>query len=186
MSEREPIQSIVHLVEYFRLKEEQLRRIADRDHLLYANLVSVAAVWAFALEHQEHAYVLLALPVVCFVLGTLHLANDAKISAIGRYVTGPLQSEFNEVNEVERQKLFGWEAFHRTERDRSAIKLLELVGIALVFVFSGFSGLAFVFFSSASRTTLINIVSAIGLVLLLILLVEIFREAKRANSHRAH
>ena len=73
------------MLEYWKLKEEQLKRIGYRDTMIHVQLGAVGAVAAWAL--MGHGYLsLLVIPWVCVVLGWTYLFNDDRISAIGKYV----------------------------------------------------------------------------------------------------
>ncbi|WP_223281180.1 hypothetical protein [Streptomyces antnestii] len=73
------------LAEYDRIKEEQKTRIGFRDNLLYFTLAASTAVLAITVQSRQ-AQLLLAVPVVCLVLGWTYLVNDEKISAVGCYI----------------------------------------------------------------------------------------------------
>ena len=70
---------------YEKLKDEQLKRIEFRDHMVYLTLVVIGAVFAFALENSKWVTALLVLPFIVFVLGWMYINNDQKISAISDY-----------------------------------------------------------------------------------------------------
>lgn len=76
----------VYLNEYQKLKDEQIARIGFRDNLIYATLVAIGGLLSYALADAANARALLILPLATFTLGWTFLINDAKISAIGRYL----------------------------------------------------------------------------------------------------
>ena len=76
----------VWLMEYDKLKVEQIQRIGFRDNLLYTTLGLFGAVVSFAVSNAANSYALLVIPWVCLVLGWTYVVNDEKISAIGRYI----------------------------------------------------------------------------------------------------
>jgi hypothetical protein len=76
----------VWLIEYDKLKVEQVQRIGFRDNLLYTTLGEFGAIVSFAVSNPANSYALLVIPWVCLVLGWTYVINDEKISAIGRYI----------------------------------------------------------------------------------------------------
>ncbi|MGH8527480.1 MAG: hypothetical protein ACREXY_25705, partial [Gammaproteobacteria bacterium] len=109
----EPSASTILLAEYAQLKEEQRARIGFRDNLLYVTLAAVTAVTAIAAQ-TKLMQLILALPVVCVVLGWTYLVNDEKISAIGRYTRTELAPRLANATSV-HEPLFGWETYHRSD-----------------------------------------------------------------------
>lgn len=113
------------LREYDRLKEEQLRRIATRDHLLYLTVAAAGGTVVAAIQLGAVDMALL-LPPVCVLLGWTYLVNDEKISAIGRYIRTVLAAECRRLAEGEPARPFGWEQEHRRDRRRRSRKLSQL------------------------------------------------------------
>jgi hypothetical protein len=116
-------ESAILLAEYAQIKDEQRARIGFRDNLLYATLAAVTAVTAVA-EQTKHPELMLALPLVCVVLGWTYLVNDEKISAIGRYVRTQLGPRLTVVN-GSGNTLMAWETFHRSDRKRVSRKIIQ-------------------------------------------------------------
>ncbi|MFF7879522.1 hypothetical protein ACH40F_13420 [Streptomyces sp. NPDC020794] len=111
------------LAEYDRIKEEQKARIGFRDNLLYFTLAASTAVLAITVQNR-HAQLLLAVPVICLVLGWTYLVNDEKISAIGRYIRDQLGPRLAELSGA-RGAVFGWEIYHRDDASRTTRKRLQ-------------------------------------------------------------
>ncbi|MBV1947013.1 hypothetical protein KUF69_11455 [Streptomyces sp. BV129] len=111
------------LAEYDRIKEEQKARIGFRDNLLYFTLAASTAVLAITAQNRR-AQMLLAVPVICLVLGWTYLVNDEKISAIGRYIRDQMGPRLAELSDV-RGAVFGWEAYHRHDASRTTRKRLQ-------------------------------------------------------------
>jgi hypothetical protein len=111
------------LAEYDRIKEEQKTRIGFRDNLLYFTLAASTAVLAIAVP-SERAELLLAVPVICLVLGWTYLVNDEKISAIGCYIRDRLGPRLSELSGV-HGSVFGWEMYHRDDARRITRKRLQ-------------------------------------------------------------
>jgi hypothetical protein len=116
-------ESTILLAEYGQIKEEQRARIGFRDNLLYVTLGAVTALTAVAAQTQ-HPDLVLALPLVCVVLGWTYLVNDEKISAIGRYVRTQLGPELASVTSTSIT-LFEWETFHRSDHKRASRKIIQ-------------------------------------------------------------
>ena len=70
--------------EYEKLKDEQLKRIEFRDHMIYLTLGVVGAIFSFCLEKPEYNIAFLVLPFICTILGWTYFANDRKVSEIKR------------------------------------------------------------------------------------------------------
>lgn len=116
-------ESTLLLAEYDRIKEEQKSRIGFRDNLLYFTLAASTAVLAVTAERGE-AQLLLAVPVICLVLGWTYLVNDEKISAVGCYIRDCLGPRLAELSGAE-SAVFGWEAYHRDDQGRTTRKRLQ-------------------------------------------------------------
>jgi hypothetical protein len=111
------------LAEYDRIKEEQKTRIGFRDNLLYFTLAASTAVLAIVVQSRQ-AQLLLAVPVICLVLGWTYLVNDEKISAVGCYIRDQLGPRLTELSGA-RSAVFGWEIYHRDDASRTTRKRLQ-------------------------------------------------------------
>ncbi|MEU8839020.1 hypothetical protein AB0D97_07770 [Streptomyces roseus] len=111
------------LAEYDSIKEEQKTRIGFRDNLLYFTLAAATAVVAITVQSGQ-PQLLLAVPVICIVLGWTYLVNDEKISSIGCYVRDRLGPRLCELTAA-RSAVFGWETYHRDAAGRTARKRLQ-------------------------------------------------------------
>ncbi|MET8830821.1 hypothetical protein ABZX40_35275 [Streptomyces sp. NPDC004610] len=111
------------LAEYDRIKEEQKTRIGFRDNLLYFTLAASVAVLTITIQSNQ-ARILLAVPVICLVLGWTYLANDEKISAVGSYIRDQLGPRLAELSGA-HGTVFGWEEYHRVGRGRTSRKRLQ-------------------------------------------------------------
>lgn len=122
----------VLLAEYNALKAEQKSRIALRDRLMYAALAALAATLALVVQPAGRPHLLLLLPLVCVVLGWTYLANDQKISAIGRYLRGRLVPALVASNGA--GGALAWESVHRCDPLRRLDKFIQLAVDLLMFV----------------------------------------------------
>ncbi|WP_217226925.1 hypothetical protein [Streptomyces anulatus] len=111
------------LAEYDRVKEEQKTRIGFRDNLLYVTLAVMVTVLIGAAQTNQAA-MLLALPAATSILGWTYLANDQKISAIGRYVRSNLGPRLGELA-GQQESPFGWETTHRCDGRRRQRKIIQ-------------------------------------------------------------
>ncbi|MCV2460271.1 hypothetical protein OEB94_13410 [Streptomyces sp. ICN988] len=111
------------LAEYDRIKEEQKTRIGFRDNLLYFTLAASTAVLAITVQSRQ-TQLLLAVPVICLVLGWTYLVNDEKISAIGCYIRDQLGPRLAELSGA-HGAVFRWEIYHREDASRTTRKRLQ-------------------------------------------------------------
>jgi L-asparagine transporter-like permease len=116
--------------EYEKLKDEQHKRIAFRDQMIYVTLGVIGAVFSFALENPEYNYALLVLPFISIVLGWTYLANDEKISSIGKYLKEILLPKIS-------KDLDTWEDNLKTDKSRKTRKWIQLFVDLAVFCLSG-------------------------------------------------
>ncbi len=140
MSEKDLAVAQILLAEYGHLKNEQNSRVGFRDNLLYATLVSMAAVVAAVLGANGNATLLLLLPPVSVVLGWTYLANDQKISAIGRYIRLKLGPDLASLVDTSAP-VFQWETEHRSDSRRRTRKILQLLVDQSVFCLSPLAAL---------------------------------------------
>ncbi|MFE7138200.1 hypothetical protein ACFVAG_10665 [Streptomyces sp. NPDC057644] len=120
------------LAEYDRIKDEQRARIGFRDNLVYVTLAASAGILAVAVQSTQPR-ILLAVPVICLILGWTYLINDEKISAIGSYIRERLGPRLGELAGV-RGVVFGWEEHHRQDAGRLTRKRLQTAADLLTYV----------------------------------------------------
>ncbi|MGA4847126.1 hypothetical protein ACOBQB_12995 [Streptomyces sp. G5(2025)] len=120
------------LAEYDQIKQEQRARIGFRDNLIYATLGVMAAVIGSTLARDGQLELLLLLPPLSVTLGWTYLANDEKISAIGRYVRDELAPRLKDLT-PEGGEVFGWESAHRRDAHRRSRKRIQLAVDLLTF-----------------------------------------------------
>lgn len=118
-------ESAVWLAEYDVIKQEQRARITHRDGLVYTSIASLAAVIAAVISSHSPA-LLLVLPPLFFVFGWGYLANDIKVSGIGRYIRSDTAPRLAALSAAEGLVL-GWEQALRSGRRRRAHKLMQLL-----------------------------------------------------------
>ncbi|GGA45713.1 hypothetical protein [Okeania sp. KiyG1] len=173
MNDQKPILQ-VFLLEYQKLKDEQLKRIAFRDQIIYLTLGIFGGILSFALSNRTNFYALLVIPWVCLILGWTYLVNDEKISALGKYIRLTLTEKIKaQIDDTNIESIFGWEIFHRSDERRRRRKIEQLIIDEITFVLSGLVAL-FAFWSLATNLSLvIYIFCAFELILLVVLGIEI-------------
>ncbi|MEU6213284.1 hypothetical protein ABZ891_25715 [Streptomyces sp. NPDC047023] len=123
----------VLVTEYEVLKAEQSARIAARDHLMYATLAVFGATAVAIAGSSRAAELVLLLPPVCIVLGWTYLANDEKVSAIGRYLRTTLRPRLAAAAGVDAGQVLAWESAHRGGPLRVSGKYLQLAVDLMMF-----------------------------------------------------
>jgi hypothetical protein len=171
----ETSESAILLAEYAQIKDEQRARIGFRDNLLYVTLAAVTAVTAVAAQ-TKHPNLVLALPLVCVVLGWTYLVNDEKISAIGRYVRTQLGPRLAAT--VGGGQLFEWETFHRSDHRRTSRKITQTVVDLTAFLVVPLAALI-AFWRYGASSTLLVIASILEAAAVLGLGVQFVRYAER-------
>lgn len=182
MNDQKPILQ-VFLLEYEKLKEEQVKRIAFRDQIIYLTLGIFGGILSFALSNKTNFYALLVIPWICLILGWTYLVNDEKISAIGKYIRLNLTEKIKvQTGETNIESIFGWEIVHRSDERRKRRKIEQLIIDEITFVFSGLVAL-FTFWSPDTNLPLtIHILCTFELILLVILGIEIIIHANLTKS----
>jgi hypothetical protein len=82
------------LLEYDKLKGEQLARITARDNLINYNLIALGALATVAITARASTEVLLLAPLISAILGWAYVQHEQKITAIGRYIRRAYPSAF--------------------------------------------------------------------------------------------
>ena len=133
------------ILEYEKLKDEQIQRIGFRDNILYVTLVAVGGVISFALGSVKTHSAMLLVPWICIILGWTYIVNDEKISSIGKYIRQKLEKRIQREANLSETVLFGWEMEHRTDKKRFQRKILQCMIDEIAFCLSGiFSVIAYI------------------------------------------
>jgi hypothetical protein len=148
-----------------------------RDNLIYANLIAMTGVIAIAATDVVRILVLLALPMICIVLGWTYLVNDEKISAIGRYIRYTLSDKIREAAQSNDQNIFGWEIAHRSDEKRISRKIIQLIVDEFVFVLPGFVAILMFWVNAPAILLSLRWVAGLEGILLVILGILIFSYA---------
>ncbi len=169
------------LKEYDALKAEERQRIGVRGQLLNATLTAVAGIITITTTVGRMGLLLL-LPLATTVLGWAYVANDHKITAIGRYVhnqlgprlVGLVEDGFSDID------MFKWEKYHREDPLRLSRKRLQLVVDLVAFCAPPLSALTLLWLLGP-HTPIILIGSAAALAAVALLATQIIRYADVAG-----
>lgn len=131
-----------YTAEYGKLKDEQLKRIEFRDHMIYLTLIALGTVFAFCLEKPQYNIAFLVLPFFCIIMGWTYFANDRKVSAIGDYINDNLVPK---IVAITNQPISdGWESLRKTDPNRQFRKWFQfLIDISLFCLSSAASIISF-------------------------------------------
>lgn len=156
-----------YLVEYDRLKEEQLKRIESRDHMIYLTLVAVGSVFAYVFTNPTHYEAFLILPFFCIVMAWTYYSNDLKVSAIGDYIKDNIIPFF-------KTEDLNWESYRYDDSKRTFRKTIQLIIDILLFIGASFLSIIYFINNSLKITNIeltLLIVESIFLIILLILFI---------------
>jgi len=167
----------LYLLEYDKLKAEQIQRIGFRDNMIYVTLVAAGSVGAFALNDSKHLYALLIIPWICLVLGWMYQVNDEKISAIGKYIRITLDKHIREQIDIQDLCAFGWEVEHRDDDKRKQRKVMQFAVDQITFIGPGISSIAVYWLRVAPKSLTTASVCIIELLFLFILAWQIYSYA---------
>ncbi len=172
----------VQLAEYKELKAEQRDRMGLRDGLVYATLGSQAAVVATILAGKAGPELLLALPVVAFVLGMIRLAAADKTAEIRRYVRGPVRQNVTSLLGDVPFTPFRWES-HPSPR-RATRRAGQLLSDLVAFVGLPAGGLAHLISLPTPMSALGATAAIVDLTFLVLLATEILQRADLGSVAR--
>lgn len=131
------------LLEFDKLKEEQISRIKFRDGLFYFTMLIIGGALTLALADQEarSADILLALPFAIFIAGIAHVAADRRIDDIGIYIRDYLAPSVASELMVEKKSVFAWEAKFHMAPLQITRDLFRFVANVMLYVGSGFGAI---------------------------------------------
>jgi len=163
----------IYMMEYQKLKDEQVARIGFRDNLIYATLVAIGAILSFALADVANARALLILPLATFVLGWTYLVNDEKISALARYIRTDLTNRMRLLSPELQTTILNWERNSAQDKRRLRRKILQFVINESLFVGAGVAAMLAYFSSGAAVSPLALWVATLESIFLIVLAIEI-------------
>jgi len=132
------------IAEYNKLKDEQHKRIAFRDQMIYISLGAIGSVFSFAIENPKFYIALLILPFIILILGWTYLVNDEKISSIGNYIkTILIPKLYDSSNQT---YIESWETHLKTDKKRKQRKIIQLIVDLLIFCLSSIASIIAFFF----------------------------------------
>lgn len=107
------------------LRAEQLERIKQRDGFLNLNVVAVGTVGAISLSSPGRLPAILLIPWATAILGWAYVANDDKVTALGRHLYGILPAH---------QQAQSWEAGTKGYLPGAVRRSAEVIVFFLSFV----------------------------------------------------
>jgi hypothetical protein len=131
----------VHLYEYWKLKDEQAKRIEFRDTLIHVHLALVGAAIGWGLTHGDDA-VLLVVPWICLIIGWTYVVNDDRTTALARYFAESLAPRLSAALGSEKPRVLEWEFAHQRDDRRSERKVVQLIVDLITFIAPGLLAIA--------------------------------------------
>ena len=107
------------------LRAEQLERIKQRDGFLNLNVVAVGTVGAISLSSPGRLPAILLIPWATAILGWAYVANDDKVTALGRHLYGVLPTH---------QQTQSWDAGNKGYLPAAVRRSAEVIVFFLSFV----------------------------------------------------
>lgn len=126
-----------YLLEFEKLKDEQIGRLTYRDTLFYFTMTIIGGALAIACSDKDlHAFeILLVVPYCIFIAGVAHITCDRRIEDIGIYIRDELRPAIAESSDPE--KVFAWERFFRHASFQAGRKMLQFVANEMLYALSG-------------------------------------------------
>jgi len=176
------------LLEYEKLKEEQISRISTRDSLIYITLGIFGAIFSFSVLNNQYLYSLLIIPVVSFVLGWVYITNDEKISNIGKYIREDLFKAIKEeAPNIKDDYLLHWEIKHRSDELRIFRKITQFFVDLTTFSASSFASIAiFMMYSSKVNESSLYIIYIDGILCFFITMLILFHADFKKSEPSSH
>lgn len=165
----------IYLLEYEKIKEEQVHRIGFRDNMIYLLLVTVGAIFSFALSKSNNIFALLLIPWISFILGWTYIINNEKISAIRNYFNTKLEKKISKLLKTKLDcVLLEWEVEHRIDKRWDQRKAIQFIIDITTFCGSGLVAVLTYWQSVPSKHTELIVLVVIELSVLFILGIQIF------------
>ncbi|MBI5371266.1 MAG: class I SAM-dependent methyltransferase [Sphingobacteriales bacterium] len=166
-----------YTAEYGKLKDEQLKRIEFRDHMIYLTLIALGTVFAFCLEKPQYNIAFLVLPFFCIIMGWTYYANDRKVSSIGDYINNSLIPKIASITNQPIEET--WESMRKNDPDRKFRKWFQLlIDVSLFCISSAASIFAFYLYHDCICWTH-NLVAGVASLLIITLSIFFIK-----NSHK--
>jgi hypothetical protein len=119
------------LDEFKVLREEISRRSRDQLSLIQINITAIGIILGFVFAYAKDSRVLLLIPLISSILGTIYLDNAEAISHIGRFIQTKVKPE---MFRIIRKELPDYEKYVRGLELRRIDRVL-LVGFPVLAVF---------------------------------------------------
>jgi len=164
------------LSEYTKLREEQNKRIEFRDHMIYLTLGAIGAIFSFGLEKPQFNSAFLILPFICIVLGWTYLANDEKISSIGKYFENYLIPKIDTLPPDHKLSLSdNWDSIIRKDKKRKGRKIFQLFIDLSIYCFSASLSIVAFLVLNKNIPFYLHFIIVIEVLLIIFLSVQFFR-----------
>ena len=131
------------LLEFEKLKDEQIGRLTYRDTLFYFTMTIIGGALAIACSDKDKqaAEILLVLPFAVFIAGVAHITCDRRIEDIGIYIRDELAFSVARKSNCDPTTVFAWEQFFRRARFHHSRKWLQFVANEMLYAISGVAAL---------------------------------------------
>jgi hypothetical protein len=145
--------------EYQALKDEQLKRIVARDHVIYLNIGAVGLAFSMVIKDGSPEG-LLIVPWICLMMGWLHIINDQKIIDIAKYFIRTLEPNLKKELKLEENQVLEWETFGKTGKKNWPMRWLYFLIKLAAFFLPGFGALCWYIYRYCADKPTIFIVAA--------------------------
>lgn len=125
------------LLEFDKLKDEQIGRLAYRDNLFYLTMLIIGGIGATYFAHKDAGFVLLALPWAMWIIGVAHLVCERRIQDIGMYIRERIAPNLAEQTGRPVERIFAWEAYYRDTHWHPVRKWLQRLTTLFLYVGTG-------------------------------------------------
>ncbi|MFF2619719.1 hypothetical protein [Kitasatospora sp. NPDC058046] len=178
--EEEPTSVKALFLEYQQTKEEQKSRITFRDNIPYVTLGLVSAILIAGIHAGPlTSPLLLLISAATPALGWTYLANDKKISDMGRYIRTSLDPRLGATSQ-EPVTMFGWEHFHRSDARRTQRRIIQCAVDLALFTGIPTASLA-AYWAGPQNSVLALMVSVIEAAAVITLAIQIIIQVKVGN-----
>lgn len=133
------------LLEFEKLKDEQIGRLTYRDTLFYFTMTIIGGALAIACSERDKqaAEILLIVPYTVFIAGVAHITCDRRIEDIGIYIRDELAAVVARKSNADPSTIFAWEQFFRRAQFHTWRKFLQFIANEMLYAVSGGAALFF-------------------------------------------
>jgi len=156
----------LHMKEYQALKDEQLKRIVARDHIIYLTIGAVGYALSQSTGANGSPNSLLIVPWVCLLMGWLHIINDQKVIDIAKYYKNTLEPELRKLLAAPGNELLVWETRERAKD--SGHRLMHFIIKLSAFFLPGIGSAGWFIYHHCAASPFLAAVAWLSLMLLLL------------------